>query len=69
MSYKKPDAIKRLEKQIEELETEKEEAIKGEAYEKAGEIKRRQAEKKEKPERALPFCFHIYLSIPAQVAS
>lgn len=53
MSYRKPDAIKKLEKQIEELEKKKEEAIKSEAYEKAGEIKRKQSDKRAKLEKQI----------------
>ena len=51
LSFKKPDSIKKIEKQIDELENKKEEAIKSEAYEKAGEIKRKQAEKRAKLEK------------------
>ncbi|MDO4939698.1 MAG: ATP-dependent Clp protease ATP-binding subunit [Lachnospiraceae bacterium] len=51
LSFKKPDSIKKLEKQIEDLEIKKEEAIKNEAYEKAGEIKRKQADKRAKLEK------------------
>ena len=50
-SYEKPDKICRLEKEIEKLNTEKEEAIKNEAYELAGEIKRKQQRKREKLEK------------------
>lgn len=53
MSYRKPDSIKKLEKQIEELEGKKEEAIKNEAYEKAGEIKRKQADKRARLEKQI----------------
>ena len=53
LSYKKPDGIKKIEKQIEDLEVKKEEAIKKEAYEKAGEIKRKQAAKREKLEELM----------------
>ena len=53
MSYRKPDSIKKLEKQIEELEKKKEEAIKSEAYEKAGEIKRKQSDKRAKLEKQI----------------
>ncbi len=53
MSYRKPDIIKRLEKQIDELEIRKEAAIKSEAYEKAGEIKRRQEEKRQRLEKQI----------------
>lgn len=51
LSYKKPETIKKLEEQIEKLEEDKETAIKNEAYEKAGDIKRKQAEKREKLEK------------------
>ncbi|MBQ0145814.1 MAG: ATP-dependent Clp protease ATP-binding subunit [Lachnospiraceae bacterium] len=51
MSYRKPDSIKKLEKQIEDLESKKEEAIRNEAYEKAGEIKRKQADKRARLEK------------------
>ena len=53
MSYRKPDIIKKLEKQIDELEIRKEAAIKSEAYEKAGEIKRRQEEKRQRLEKQI----------------
>ena len=49
--YAEPDAIKKLETQIENLEQKKEDAIKNEAYEKAGEIKAKQAAKREKVEK------------------
>ena len=46
--FAQPDSIKKLETQIEQLEEKKEEAIKNEAYEKAGEIKQKQSAKREK---------------------
>ena len=46
-----PEEIKALEAQIEQLTTDKEEAIKAEAYEKAGEIKKKQIKKKEQLEK------------------
>ena len=49
--YAEPEEIKKLAQQIDQLETKKEEAIKSEAYEKAGEIKRKQAAKREKMEK------------------
>ena len=45
-----PDEIKTLEAQIEQLTKDKEEAIKSEAYEQAGEIKKKQLKKKEQLE-------------------
>ncbi len=50
-SYMEPEEIKTLEKQIEDLEKEKEEAIMAEAYEKAGEIKKKQNRKRDKIEK------------------
>ncbi len=46
-AYTAPKEIKELEDEIKELEKEKEEAIKSEAYERAGEIKREQAGKRQ----------------------
>lgn len=46
--YVEPSEIKELEKDIENLEKQKEQAIKNEAYEKAGEIKKKQAKKRER---------------------
>ena len=46
--YMEPEEIKALEKDIEALERQKENAIKAEAYEKAGDIKKKQAKKQEK---------------------
>lgn len=50
-AYIMPEEIKALESQIEQLTTDKEEAIKAEAYEKAGEIKKKQIKKKEQLEK------------------
>jgi len=50
--YVEPAEIKELEKEIEKLEKQKEAAIKAEAYEKAGEFKKRQEKKREKIEKA-----------------
>lgn len=47
-TYVEPAEIKELEKDIENLEQQKEAAIKAEAYEKAGDIKRKQEKKREK---------------------
>ena len=47
-TFVKPDEIKKLEEDIEKLEQEKENAIKNEAYEKAGEIKAKRLKKEEK---------------------
>lgn len=52
-TYEKPDNIKKLEKDIEDMNDRKEEAIKNEAYELAGEIKRKQQKKKERLEELL----------------
>ena len=49
-AYVMPDEIKTLEAQIEQLTKDKEEAIKSEAYEQAGEIKKKQLKKKEQLE-------------------
>ncbi len=46
--YLKPDAIKNLEDEISAMDAQKEAAIKEEAYEKAGEIKKKQLKKLEK---------------------
>lgn len=43
-----PDGIKALEEEIRELDTQKEEAIKREAYEEAGDIKKQQQKKRDK---------------------
>ena len=48
-----PDEIKTLEAQIEQLTKDKEEAIKSEAYEQAGEIKKKQLKKKEQTVKKL----------------
>lgn len=47
-TYVEPAEIKELETDIEKLEKQKEDAIKAEAYEKAGDIKRKQEKKREK---------------------
>ena len=49
--YVEPAEIKTLEKEIAALEEQKEAAIKAEAYEKAGEIKKKQLKKREKIEK------------------
>ena len=49
--YTEPEEIKKLEAEIKKLEDQKEEAIKAEAYEKAGEIKKKQQKKQEKIEK------------------
>lgn len=50
-TYVEPAEIKDLTKEIEALEQQKEAAIKAEAYEKAGEIKKKQEKKREKIEK------------------
>lgn len=50
-TYVEPPEIKELEQEIENLEQQKEAAIKAEAYEKAGDIKRKQEKKREKIEK------------------
>ncbi|MBS5066010.1 MAG: ATP-dependent Clp protease ATP-binding subunit, partial [Hungatella hathewayi] len=50
-SFVEPEEIKSLEQDIVNLERQKEEAIKAEAYEKAGDIKKKQAKKQEKIEK------------------
>ena len=50
-AYEEPAQIKSLTEEIEKLENQKEQAIKTEAYEKAGEIKKRQQKKREKIEK------------------
>lgn len=50
-TYVEPAEIKELDKEIEKLEQQKEAAIKAEAYEKAGEIKKKQEKKREKIEK------------------
>lgn len=47
-TYVEPGEIKELEKEIETLEQQKEAAIKAEAYEKAGDIKKKQEKRREK---------------------
>ena len=49
--YLKPEAIKNLEEEIASMDVQKEAAIKEEAYEKAGEIKKKQLKKIEKLEK------------------
>ena len=49
--YTEPEEIKKLEAEIKKLEGQKEESIKAEAYEKAGEIKKKQQKKQEKIEK------------------
>ncbi len=49
--YVEPPEIRELEQEIGALERQKESAVKAEAYEKAGEIKRRQEKKREKIEK------------------
>jgi ATP-dependent Clp protease ATP-binding subunit ClpC len=49
--YVMPDGIKKTEEEILKLEQEKEDAIKAEAYEEAGEIKKKQTKKKERLEK------------------
>lgn len=50
-SFVEPEELKSLEQDIVNLERQKEEAIKAEAYEKAGDIKKKQAKKQEKIEK------------------
>ena len=50
-SFVEPEEIKSLEQDIVNLERQKEEAIKAEAYEKAGDIKKKQEKKQEKIEK------------------
>ena len=50
-TYVEPAEIKTLTEDIDKLEIQKEQAIKNEAYEKAGEIKKRQQKKREKIEK------------------
>ena len=50
-AFVEPEEIKELEREIEALEKQKEHAIKTEAYEKAGEIKKKQIKKREKIEK------------------
>ena len=50
-TYVEPAEIKTLTEDIEKLETQKEQAIKAEAYEKAGDLKKRQQKKREKIEK------------------
>ena len=49
--YTEPEEIKALEEEIKKLERQKEEAIKAEAYEKAGDIKKKQTKKRERIEK------------------
>ena len=53
MNYTKPEKVKEYEAQIDELEENKEEANKKEAYEKAGEIKKKQEKLRERIKEAL----------------
>lgn len=50
-SYTMPDEITKLEEQLNKLENEKEGAVKSEAFEEAGEIKKKQARKKARLEK------------------
>lgn len=50
-AYVVPDNVKKAEEEIKSLEVQKEEAIKKEAYEEAGEIKKKQTRKKERLEK------------------
>ncbi len=50
-SYTMPDEITKIEEQLNKLENEKEEAVKSEAFEEAGEIKKKQARKKTRLEK------------------
>ncbi len=50
-TYVEPSEIRDLEEEIQKLEIQKESAIKSEAYEKAGEIKKKQQKKRERIER------------------
>ncbi|MGN0160647.1 MAG: ATP-dependent Clp protease ATP-binding subunit [Lachnospiraceae bacterium] len=52
-AYDKPENIKKVEREIEALSAAKEEAIKNEAYELAGEIKKKQQKKKERLEKLM----------------
>lgn len=52
-TYVEPEEIGKLQEEIDKLEKDKEQAIKKEAYEKAGDIKRRQQKKREKKEKLL----------------
>ena len=51
-SYAMPDSIKKLESQISQLENEKEDCIRHEAYEDAGEIKKKQNKLREKVKKS-----------------
>lgn len=53
MNYTRPSKLKDYEAQIEELEGQKEEAIKKEAYEKAGELKKKQEKLRERINQTL----------------
>ena len=50
-SYTMPEEITKIEEQLNKLENEKEEAVKSEAFEEAGEIKKKQARKKARLEK------------------
>lgn len=50
-SYTMPDEITKIEEQLNKLENEKEEAVKSEAFEEAGEIKKKQVRKKARLEK------------------
>lgn len=52
-SYVMPDGIKKLQKEIKNLELDKEEAIKKEAYEDAGEIKKKQGKKEDRLQKLM----------------
>jgi len=52
-AYIMPDSIKKIEEEIKNLEEKKEEAIKNEAYEEAGEIKRLQSKKRQKLDKQM----------------
>lgn len=52
-SYEKPEQIKKLEKEIADMDVQKEEAIKSEAYELAGEIKKKQLRKTDRLQKLM----------------
>ena len=52
-TYMEPEEIKKLDEEYEKLEDQKVAAIQAEAYEKAGEIKKRQEKKRERKEKLL----------------
>ena len=63
-SYIEPEEIKKLIKDVEELEKQKEESVKQENYEEAGRIRNRQSKIKKEIVRRPDFGYAVYLDDP-----